>query len=554
MLHRLAGASVGRGPWLALAALAAACGTNPPPPPPPPAPQVFLTVTETNVFGKKITGTTNVTGCKTVQQVQILTDNEAFLADANYTGANSVWEIPGSNLNRYYSERGLALPLSLWAKVICDDGRFNKSQQPVSVTFFPVDSVLQTSGGQALPDSFVAEGGLGGTPVTFIGCVANGSVGVQLARVDLNADIVQSNQSLPFPCTVNSVISDRSTGSGMRWLFEPGAGAFAFDSNLNITAIVTGSIKQLAVVKSDGHAIMWDDTVNAERLIHATPRPSGGNTVLWSKPFPGIMNSLPVVDTGNRKVWTSSWQYNIGTHVGNIVAIGYDYDSGLLLKDPPDVLVQQNFAALGDPVTPRGTFTTDGQFLALPLMGVDITTNTVKTTVLLCATNTAGCENAARRWTSPFFNGIVSTVLLFGNGSYFAAAGAYQTWFLSAADGKPRNLGSYPAGVLELNQNAAIRPSGSLVTLFVQPGVGQDFYVLNGPNMAGAYPTQIVGLDSPEQGELWRIDYGGGESPLGSMYLATDDTGLPWLRIGPDRIKPLPNREYRTVRGATPMP
>jgi len=46
------------------------------------------------------------------------------------------------------------------------------------------------------PDSFVAEGGVGSTPTTFIGCVGTSS-GTALARFDTMGNVVSANTSLP---------------------------------------------------------------------------------------------------------------------------------------------------------------------------------------------------------------------------------------------------------------------------------------------------------------------------------------------------------------------
>lgn len=543
--------------FLLVVVLVAGCSSPPPVVIPPVPPQVFLTLKESNVFGVAIEGTTNVSGCKTVTQVQILTDNDAFLADANYKGANSPFVVPAQGLAPYYNAKGIALNMSLWAKVVCDDGRTNKSQ-PVSVSFFPVESVLKTPTGQALPDVFVAEGGFGGTPTTFVGCVAGTNVSVMLARVDVNAEVTMQNESLPFPCSINSQISDKSRIRQTRWLLEPGVGAFAFDTNLNITAVVTGPLKRMGI-SGDGDAIFFSDETAFKVVKRATSLPADKNQpVVWQASFPNIMNSTPVVDTGNRVVYTSYWELNTGTNVGDIVALKYNYDTGTVLNPQPDVILRQTFAALNTPFTPTGAFTPDG-FLALPLVGTDITTGNVKTAVVLCSTLGPNCENATRKWTSDFFNGIVSTVVPFGAGGYLFAAGPYQTWFLSTQTGKARNLNAYPT-VGPLSQDAAIRPTGSLITLAVQPGIGSDVYVLNGPNLDSdiytvdgtgartAFATEIVGLTSAEDGEIIRISFGSGTTPNSGMYLATDDSGQFWLRVGNDQVKPLPMTEYRAMR------
>jgi hypothetical protein len=76
---------------------------------------------------------------------------------------------------------------------VCDDARENKSTA-LGIQFFPVESVTEPMPGNstALPDSFIAEGGAGGIPTTFIGCVgtANGNA---LARFDSMGTVIGAN-------------------------------------------------------------------------------------------------------------------------------------------------------------------------------------------------------------------------------------------------------------------------------------------------------------------------------------------------------------------------
>jgi hypothetical protein len=55
-------------------------------------------------------------------------------------------------------------------------------------------------------------------------------------------------------------------------------------------------------------------------------------------------------------------------------------------------------------------------------------------------------------------------------------------------------------------------------------------------------------------GELWRLDYGSGSTPLAGLFMAVDDANTAWVRIGSDSIQALSLADYRTARGATPMP
>ena len=116
-----------------------------------------------------------------------------------------------------------------------------------------------------------------------------------------------------------------------------------------------------------------------------------------------------------------------------------------------------------------------------------------------------------------------------------------EVGFLSLTDGSLQNLGQ-----------KTLRPTGSLQFSGYQPGTGADFFMLASPG--GGYLAEIIATDAPMNGELWRLNWGNGVNPASSMNIAIDEGGQAWLRIGLDQVKPLTLRDYRTARGATPMP
>ncbi|MEW5740996.1 MAG: hypothetical protein AB1938_18895 [Myxococcota bacterium] len=532
---------------VALAVLVGGCsGEPPPPPPPPPPPQVFLTVTESNAVGDKITGRVSVSGCTNVTQVQIL-QGGSFLTDANYTKNPTDFTLPAGLFSNLYSRLGIAAPLTLTAKVVCADGRENTSQ-PVGVTFFPVASKFSLGGTQVMPDAFVAEGGLGGTPVGFIGCVGT-QIGTALGKADTMGNVPTYNEGIPIACDYTTEISERSPVTGTRWVMQPGKGAYAINASLQVTAQFMGNVKRMGVAR-DGSGIFWVEAAPTPLALKLNPM-GGGNPVVWSSPAGGLVNSTPVVSEGDNTVSLATWQYNVGTYQGDIVVFKYNFLTGALVNGVgpgmgPPVIYRQTFPMLNQPITPYVTLNRDGSIVVMPFFTVD-TSGTVRTTIIACSTTPVGsqCTGQDRRWTAPTFNGVVNLVLPFSAGNYFAAVGPYQAWFLDAQTGAVRNLGEQP-----------LRPSGSLQILGVQPGVGNEFYLLNGPisESAATYPIEIVATDKPESGELWRFSSGSGESPVAGLYLGVDESGQAWLRVGPDQVKPLTLMEYRTARGPTPIP
>jgi hypothetical protein len=545
-------------------------------PTPPPPPRAFLTVPSNVVIAPTIKGSVTTMGCKKVLQVQLL-ESGNFLTDARYTGEPTTWEIQPALLNPITPVRGFATPLSLSAKVICDevnrlpDGGSSTREgtsQPISVTFLPVASVRSDMGRQSLPDAFVAEGGIAGQPTSFIGCVGT-KTGRALMRLDSGGNVLALNEALPFECDFSSHITDRNPVSGARWLWMPQLGAFSFDRDLNILSSMSGEVAGLSVSPIEGDALIsiqdplgtTGGTLTQVKRIRARPAP-GESPMVWTTlrapfdtGFPGILNSDPVADPGTRRVFTSSWQKRIGSTTGVIAVLIYSYDTGLILNEAPGpsgklevpVILKFDFRNQDNrPITPVGAFKEDGSLFYAPLLTVG-SDNELSTTVVACATNTAGCESrtGARRWTSPTFQGELLNIVLFSRGNFVGLVGPFATYFLAAGDGTVKNFGIS-------DPKEPLRPTGSLVTLGVVPGRGNDFYLLNGPapGTSMTFPTEVIATDAPPSGELWKIAIQGGTQPADSFYLAVDDNGQAWMRVGVDQVRPLGLMEYRNQRGS----
>lgn len=542
---------------LLLILMAAACDPPaPPPPPPPPPPQVFLTVTESNVIGDAVKGKVNVSGCKNVAQVQIL-QQDAFLADVNFTGMATDFTLSPGLFSALYSRLGIAASLTLKAKVVCDDGRTNNSQ-PVGVRFFPISRRYADSSGQQLvPDRFVAEGGLGGSANTFLGCIVT-NTGTTIARVDTAGQVLQSIQQMPFPCSLDTKISELSPVTGTRWVLERGAGAFVMrNSSLQILKELRETKAARIGVGRNGQAVVWIDESGLSRVIKLDPTTDTSND--WTYPTSfitpvrlyGIMNSDPVIDDGaGSSVWITDWRFDVGSKRGTIIPFKLDLRNGTLLNGvaalngQPAAIIDQQYPLdpTSMPIMPEGVFNADGSFFTVPAIALDA----LSTTILSCSTGLGLCEGAARRWSSTQFPGILRAVVPFSQGNVHAIIGPYSVYFVSAQLGNVLNLAEQP-----------LKPGGSQVVVGVQPGLGTDFYVMTGPDFGPGQPsfaTEIIGTDSPQSGELWRMEYGSGESSGNSLWMGVDDAQQIWIRAGTDLIKPLPNNEYRTARGATVVP
>lgn len=521
------------GPALLLAVFALwAC--SPPPPPPKDPPQIFVTVAASVVAAPTLKLNVNVVGCEAVSDFGVFQET-ARVRTATYTGNPTEVTMQPSDFNTFYNRLGIAIPLTLQVLATCDDGRTNKSQ-PVGVRFFPVASVLEKSDGSlALPDSFVAEGGVGTTPVTFVGCSAT-ATGTALVRVNTAGEVIGANVTLPFPCSYSSSISEKNTATGHRWLLEPGRGAFAFDANLNINGIANGTYTVMGVAPN-GDAILYDPKApqTDDSLFRVTP--TGGafpNNRVWAAQTTGILNASPVVNNLGT-VFVSSWVSSLGARQGSVVIQRFDFNSGLLIN-PTYNLATFEYGDLDSPEIPNGAFNASGSVIYFPYQ----VGSQSQSQVLACATTAPDCTGASRRWISPILDGVGLFAIPYARDTLIAVIAAQKTHFLSEANGQVVTFEGKP-----------ITAKGQLFAHSVQPGNASEFYILNGP--AGGYPTEIIALDTPQQGELWRYELAsGGEVPTTALYLAVDEAGQAWVRSGAKQVKPFTLAQYRDTKGANP--
>ncbi len=503
-------------------------------------PQVFLTPLETTTIARTLKLRANVSGCDKVRGIEIHHEKKFLIAYDNPAKVPFDIELPPSLFGPLYQSLGIALKLNLRARGVCEDGRDNTSKG-VGVTFFPVESVVAPTGMNttALPDAFIAQGGVGGEPTTFIGCVGTAD-GNALVRFDTAAKVVSLNQSLPFPCSYHSVISEKNMATGLRWLIEPGVGVFAFDSRpgspLNITTFQKGVIPNLGV-GPDGDAIIWDSKALPYARIFRVPKVGASAVPVWSNAFSGIMAGTPVVSMDEVRV--ISWISMLGQFKGTMQVQRYRYETGELISATDLATIE--YGEFNTPVIPAAAFNASGTLVYFSFQNV----GNARTTsgVVACASDsTTGCFSGGSSWQSPLLDAVIVAAVPFANGGMIAAVAGKKTFFLSAATGKVVNSFNLP-----------ITPDGSLLTKGAQPGNGNDFYLLNGPENAG-YPTEIVAVDSPQNGELWRVQIEGGQTPLSAMNIAIDDGNQAWLRVGPNMVRPSSLVQYRTQKGANLPP
>lgn len=546
---------------VALATLAC----DPPPTPdggvPANPPQVFLTVTEPNVIGDAVHGKVNVSGCKKVAGVEILQQTGRLLTLENVNGPTD-FTLPAGSFSTLYPQLGIAAALTLKAKVTCDDGRTNTSQ-PVGVSFFPIAQRFKASdGNMVVPDQFIAEGGFGGNPTTFLGCTPTDQ-GATVVRVDTAGTLLDMvDPSRVFACSLNAQISERSAVTNYRWVFEPNVGAYAIEnSTLDLGNEIRNSKTQRMGVGSKGTAVFWINETGTQNRIEA--RSPSGTVTNWSaKLAPDcIVNADPLVDEVANVVWISCWEFNMGSGMRYADIVPHKFkltDDGQLpaagtllnaiMNGAPAVLLRQQYPLneISEPIIPQGFFSVDGRTFVFPSYLVD-TQQITNTVILSCSTDPGLCEGSTqRRWATVNIPGMLRMVVPYSSGNIYAAIGPWSVYFLGAQLGNVINLGGQP-----------LRPSGTQLVVGAQPGGGADFYVLTGPNLGDgvpSYATEIIAVDTPQAGELWRLNWGSGESSGNAMYIGLDANNQTWVRVGTDLVKPLSLTEYRTARGATVLP
>jgi hypothetical protein len=520
---------------LCLSLVVLSCGEEKKPPTPD-LPQATLTVPQPNTVGQSLIVQVSASGCEQVESLSIY-DGEEFIKSVPYSGAGGTVPVDiGANEIKY--TRGIAAQLTLKARVICTDKRQNDSLQQPAV-FFPVAELIELPAGntgQIVPDFFVADGS--GVLLTFIGCgtLPNGTG--RLFKVNKSGTVLAS-VDMPFPCTVNTVITGMDPQSRKRWVWTPDWGAIAVDEQLKRTASTIIKVDLLSVGPG-GDALIYNATgtgAGLSRLSH-----TGDDVIKWRYSPRGFMVAPALVNNnGVALVPSIAPDSTLGAA---IIVATVDYGD----QNPSTGGIETNAflvkrVASNDPVpetTPPATFNADGTVLYLAIEGLNQLTQ-----VYACAPLANNCDGANQRWVSPVLAGSIVATVPYANGGRLAVIAPQKMWFLDANTGAVINKGG---------ADQPFTTQGALITLQVQPGGGpypHAFYILNGPAFQEGLPTpmpvEIVGTDTADKGVLYRY-----QISSGTLAAAVDATGTLWLRVGRKLARPLTPPEYRQVRPVTP--
>lgn len=500
-----------------LAGAVTAAGCSPPPPPPlPDPPRVSLVSASANVADTRLELTLNISGCDDVSVVDIL-DRGRRLQSVAFTGNPTIVTLAP---NAFVYDT-IAANLSLVAKATCTDGRV-ASSSPASVRYLPVQDVVRGTAGPVVTDVFLAEGK--DANVGFLGCSGNGNGTTAILRVDRLGEVKHFNLMPPFACTNALWFTDRNLSSGKRWMVEPGQGAAALDPVLNVTGFINGAA-QLLGVGPDGDAVVYFGGSGGgggeyvQRIAHA------GGQVKWTFQLPGQALANPVIQSAFG-VYVPLYIDNFGALKGTIAVQRIDYETGVATTADQSDLQTVTYQTGDLPPKPAMAFNNDGTIAYTAFQQVK-----GSSVVTACASNVPGCSGTARKWQSLTLPGVVSALIPYANGSIIAAITPQFVWFLDASNGFLLNKEGKP-----------ISPEGALVTMGVQPGLERDFYILTGTGFAGSLPVEVIAVDDPASGELYRYSVSGY-----SLMAGVDAGGRLWLRTGNDLALTLPIAEYQQV-------
>jgi len=497
---------------------ASACGPDKPVTPPPPL--VTINVPEGNVVGTKVKLSVTVNGCDTVQSSQLFDRGEALKALPPNMGETLV-ELQSHEI-RY--KRGIAANMSLTAKAVCSDGRQSESQ-PVAVTFFPVESVLEGGPGvQVVTDYFIADGS--GSSVSFIGC-GNPPTGLpMLYRVNVNGEVTQQLQ-LPFVCNASTTITEKQPSTGIRWVWTPGAGVIAINESFTIISQPVPQLQLASLtVDPDGHALALETTGRFVRLKKDAG--IGGALEMWEYAPSASLIGTPIFRQELGYVMLPMFSASAGSVEGEVSIHTLNFKTGpTSLGEPVSKPVVKFVYA--DATPPAASISADGQTMYLAFRPPEGAAD--RTVLVACPTDGTVCEST-QRWQSETLQGRVVLLLPYAGTNRLAAIAPQHVWFINPSSGAVLNKGG-----------TALSPTGSFNVLAVQQGVGsrEDFYLLNG---AGPLQTtEIVAVDRAENGELFRY-----QVPGGDLTAAVDASGALWMRVNQKLVKAKPLSDYRQAQ------
>lgn len=511
---------------LGLVCVLSACPSTVTPTPPVEKPQVAIHMPMIDVVGEDLSFTVNVSGCDTLQTLEIY-DGSQFIKSVPPSLPQTEVTVLANELD--YS-RGFALSVAFRARAVCSDGRENLSRAQAA-TYMPVERVfLPPPGDQFVTDLFTVEGH--GDEATFIGCTWNETYSqTTFVRVDQTGAVVKESLAMPFSCTHLSQVSERHPVTGKRWLWDPVGGAVAINDALAFSGQYLGALDGFLVdpASGDGVVIPAFSDIRLRRIRHDAP-----NSAVWDEDLKlnALPKGLPAMTPLGLMVPAETWDL-IPEEVNTLSVFRIDVETGSVVGQT-DVL---NGTVDAAPYSQHEHFTMtvkeDGARVYVPRLGLD-----GKGTVRACSTEVADCSQApGLLWESPPHGEWPSFIRSYANGTRVLVASAFWVMVLEASTGE--RIGE------------PINPTGAQYFSDVVFGEGESFYLLTSPTQddGSVLPIGVVAVDDPVLGPVFRYNVRGG-----SLALSLDEEGATWMRVGAKLAKALPLSDYRAAleRGTAP--
>jgi len=550
-----------RGMWVLCVFAAFACSDNKPMPVPDNPHRVLLTSKESHVVGDAVHVIVSVQGCSQVLQAQVLQE-ETPIAEVHFENSTAHVTLPSKLFEPFYPTLGIETHLNLKARVKCANGRVNDSPA-VGVSFLPVASAVEREdGSMAASESFIAIGGAGHAPTTFLGCAQspeNDMRGPFLAHFDTRGEVLDRLYTSPLQCSAYTQIF--ASERGHYWAYTPGSACSLFAFRTHPLRAIT-SVRETAnctgfAMDAEGNAyiVVFDVTglALARISIHgeawsSPPRSSAINLtgIPTSPVISGDTVSLPLwtvsgyADTGRLEVVQFDISGRTSTLGGHRLVPLCGPDSGDLgssIKDCP-LLSGLAFAQSASTPVPAAVLSKDGTRLYLAqgnhannyfVVSYDLSTS-------------------RQEYIWGPFEAPITKLSLYRDERFLVASTLKSVRFLAT-----NPFASAPVLGETLTVSGSLMatehihgPENSLIIL------ARPFFTATGNNKWG-WPLEAVAVDTPELGELWRFTYwGSGNIPVNAITATFDEGGNMWMRVGTQLVKLLPKEDYRKAR--TPKP
>jgi len=524
--------------------------------------KVFLSTPEKNVVGSSVQLAVNVEGCAQVLHSQVLQRDTPIADNLPFENNTALVSLPSQAFAPFYPELGIEAQLSLKARVTCENGLVRDSL-PQNVSFFPAKSADKLEERLAFMESFVAIDGAPPLPAAFLGCARPPeSIGPALEYFEATGKLLQKTPLPPSQAYCNAYTHISGALQGHRWVYTPGnvdtpgnaCSLFALRDNgfsraterlaLGAHFLVPNTQKCSPVaIHPGGDAFVAVAGSLQYGISRLGPRGMKGQSDAFflrdsSTPISfAAFPTPPVVVENGEVLLVTLWTVPYASRVGQMEIIPFNIrgDKPLPLCAPGNncPALSLGFGGNASDSTPVAVFSKDAIHLHL------VQHNDFGKFFL--ATYMLPHLNEPSFPVGPFDNPFVK-LSLSGDGHVLVASNTEETYFFSVA---PSLDGRLPplAKPLTVSRGLYVTehthgPDGTL-SIFASPSSRGNL----------GWPLEVIVVDKPERGELWRFTQrGDGQTSMSAIGLSFDEGGHMWMRAGNTLIQPLRPEEYRSAR------